>query len=453
MLNLSPATLCPIDGLALNYAQEMIQFIDHAPSPFHAVEQSRKTLLAAGYQELSELDSWEGKLQPGSSYFVCRGGGSIIAFKLGTAALSEAGARIVGAHTDSPNIRLKPRLAKGAHGHMLFDVEPYGGLLMATWTDRDLAVAGRVLVKDSASPQGRKSILIDSESAVCRIANLAIHLNRSANTDGLKLNKHSQFSPIVGQLGNLVKEDETPAEVALNWIASLAQCKAEEIVGHDLCLYDAQKGSIIGLDQAYIQIGRLDNLASCYHGLTALVEQGDLEATSYTQMLCLFDHEEVGSCSARGAKSTFLGDVLSRLCGGAGEPMSRCIQKSYQVSADMAHALHPNYSDLHDGTHQPLMNHGPVIKNNVNTRYATDGDTSAVFREACAAVGIQAQEFVNRPDLACGSTIGSLTAALLGLATVDVGNPMWSMHSAREMAGVADQVLMHRALSAFYKNS
>ena len=193
----------------------------------------------------------------------------------------------------------------------------------------------------------------------------------------------------------------------------------------------------------------MDNLASCYHGLTALVEQGDQE-TTYTQMLCLFDHEEVGSCSSRGAKSTFW--VMFYLdYGGAGEPLSRCIQRSYQVSADMAHALHPNYSDLHDGTHQPLMNHGPVIKNNVNTRYATDGDTSAVFREACTAVGIQAQEFVNRPDPACGSTIGSLTAALLGLATVDVGNPMWSMHSAREMAGVADQILMHRALITFYK--
>ncbi len=452
MLNLKPAPLCPVDEPALNYAQDMIHFIDQSPSPFHAVEESRRIFLAAGYQELSELDSWTGVLQTGSSYFVCRGGGSIIAFRLGTSPLSEAGVRIVGAHTDSPNIRLKPRLAKGAHGHMLFDVEPYGGLLMATWTDRDLALAGRVLVKDPTSSTGRKSILVDSKTPVCRIANLAIHLNRTVNDEGLKLNKHSHLSPVVGQLETLVKENETPAEVALNWVASLAQCEPQDIVGHDLCLYDAQGGSIIGLDQAYLQVGRLDNLASCYHGLTALIEQGDQEPPTSTQMLCLFDHEEVGSGSARGAKSTFLGDVLARLCGGTGEPLSRCIQRSYQVSADMAHALHPNYSDRHDGSHQPLMNHGPVIKNNVNTRYATDGDTSAVFREACAAAGIQAQEFVNRPDLACGSTIGSLTAALLGLPTVDVGNPMWSMHSAREMAGVADQVLMHRALSAFYAN-
>ena len=171
---------------------------------------------------------------------------------------------------------------------------------------------------------------------------------------------------------------------------------------------------------------------------------------SFTKVLSLFDHEEIGSQSARGAKSTFLGDVMARLCGGTGEPLSRCIQRSYQVSADMAHAVHPNYSELHDGTHQPQMNHGPVIKNNVNMRYATDGDTAAVFRAACRAAGVTPQEFVNRPDLACGSTIGSLTAALLGLPTVDVGNPMWSMHSAREVAGVADQVLMHRALSAFY---
>lgn len=453
MLHLSSPPLCPVDDQALNYAQEMIEFIDHSPSPFHAVESVKKTLLASGYKQLDEKDSWRGQLTPGLCYFTSRGGGSIIAFRLGASPLPEVGVRIIGAHTDSPNIRLKPRLAKGAHGHMLFDVEPYGGLLIATWTDRDLALAGRVLVKDEQESTGRRAVLIDSKKAVCRIANLAIHLNRTANDEGLKLNKHTHLSPVVGQLETLVQNEDTPAEVALRWIAGLADCESHEIMGHDLCLYDAQRGSIIGLDQAYLQIGRLDNLASCYHGLTAIIEQEEKPLPAFTQMLCLFDHEEVGSGSARGAKSTFLGDVLARLCDGAGEPLSRCLQQSYQVSADMAHALHPNYSDRHDGSHQPLMNHGPVIKNNVNTRYATDGDTSAVFRAACEAAGVRAQEFVNRPDLACGSTIGSLTAALLGLPTVDVGNPMWSMHSAREMAGVADQVLMHRALSSFYEGA
>ncbi len=450
MIRLSPPPLCPVDQAALRYARDMINFIDRSPSPFHAVNSAQEMLSEAGFSELSERDSWRGKLTAGSRHFVVRGGGSLIAFRVGMTAAPESGTRIIGAHTDSPNIRLKPRLAKGAHGHLLFDVEPYGGLLIATWTDRDLALAGRVFVTDDQAPEGRRAVLIDSENAICRIANLAIHLNRTANKEGLKLNEHSHLSPIVGQLETLVKEGETPAEVVLEWIASLAGCDPKHIEGHDLCLYDVQRGSIIGLDQAYLQIGRLDNLASCYHGLTALLEQSAQDTPAFTQVLGLFDHEEVGSQSARGAKSTFLGDVLARLCDGAGEPLSRCVQQSYQVSADMAHAVHPNYADKHDGSHQPLMNHGPVIKNNVNTKYATDGDTSAVFRRACQAAGILPQEFVNRPDLACGSTIGSLTSALLGLRTVDVGNPMWSMHSAREMTGVADQVLMHRALSAFY---
>jgi len=430
----------------------MLEFIDGSPSPFHAVESAKLRLVKRGYHELNERDQWS-QLVPGTGYFVIRGGGSLIAFRLGTQPLAEAGARLVGAHTDSPNLRLKPRLAKGAHGHMLFDVEPYGGLMVATWADRDLALAGRVFIADDESDQGRRAVLINSSDPVCRITTLAIHLNRKVNDEGLKFNKHKHLSPLVGQLDHLVGDDETPGSVALEWIASLAECDPQHIVGHDLCLYDAQKGSMIGLDHSYLQVGRLDNLASSYHGLTALLEQSSNPTPEFTQVLSLFDHEEIGSQSARGAQSTFLGDVITRLCGGAGEPLTRCVQRSYQVSADMAHAVHPHYADLHDGTHQPLLNHGPVIKNNVNMRYATDGDTAAAFRSACQAAGITPQEFVNRPDLACGSTIGSITASRLGLPTVDVGNPMWSMHSVREMAGVADQILMHRALSAFYAGS
>ena len=428
----------------------MINFIDQSPSPFHAVDSVRQRLIQAGFQALDEQEAWP-DLAPGDQYFVVRGGGSLIAFIVGHSPLHEAGARLVGAHTDSPNIRLKPRLAKSAHGHLLFDVEPYGGLMIATWADRDLAVAGRVLIRDTSSVSGHRSVLVDSQTPICRIPTLAIHLNRGVNDEGLKLNKHTHLSPVLGQLNTLVNEGETPTEVVTRWVASLAECEPEEIIGHDLGLYDAQPGSIIGLDGSCLQVGRLDNLASTYHGLSALLEQVGQPTSSHTCVLSLFDHEEVGSQSARGAQSSFLGDVLTRLCGNSGEPLTRCIQRSYQVSADMAHAVHPNYADRHDGTHEPILNHGPVIKNNVNMRYATDADTAAIFRAACQKVQITPQEFVNRPDLACGSTIGSITASRLGLPTVDVGNPMWSMHSAREMAGVADQVLMHKALSSFYR--
>ena len=437
---MSDLTMLPITQPATQYSKEMLAFIDESPSPFHAVETAESQLKQRGYTSLDEGDSW--RLQPSSRYYVKRGGGSLIAFWTGSDPTIEAGVRLVGAHTDSPNIRLKPKLAKSAHKHLLLDIEPYGGLLIATWADRDLGIAGRVIIREEGQHRPQ---LIRSDEAICRIPNLAIHLNRTVNDKGLVLNKHTHLNPVAGSWDR----EGSPSTFMREWLAERADCQPDDIVGHDLCLYDLQSGAISGIDGAFLQTARLDNLASCYHGLTALLEQAD--PAPHTRLLGLFDHEEVGSRSASGADSTFLGDVLMRIAGGAGEPLSRLLHKSYQVSADMAHAVHPNYADQHDGSHQPRMNMGPVIKNNVNTRYATDGETAALFRDVCERAHVPVQEFVNRPDLACGSTIGSITAGRLGLKTVDVGNPMWAMHSAREMAGVADQILMHRALSTFYQ--
>ena len=287
--------------------------------------------------------------------------------------------------------------------------------------------------------------LVCTPQAVCRIPNLAIHLNRKVNDEGLVLNKHKHLSPV---LMSWQADQKEAVSYVKQWLADLAQCEVDQIQGHDLCLFDAQLAAFSGLNGEYLQCGRLDNLASSYHGLSSLLAQD--QACSHTRLLSLFDHEEVGSCSSRGADSTFLGDILIRLVDGNSVDLTRLVQSSHQVSADMAHAVHPHYADLHDGTHQPWMNRGPVIKNNVNTRYATDGCTSAVFRQACQAVGVEYQEFVNRPDLACGSTIGSITAARLGVPTVDVGNPMWSMHSIREMTGTTDQIKMHQVLTHFF---
>ena len=429
---------------ATTYAREMMRFIDASPSPFHAVTEARARLEKVGFIALDEREAWS--LEPNQGYLVERGGGSLIAFRTGSVPALEAGFRMVGAHTDSPNIRLKPRLAKSAHKHLLLDTEPYGGLFIATWADRDLSVAGRVVLR--AEGGGFEHRLFRSKEPICRIPNLAIHLNRGVNDQGLVLNKHTHLNPVAGAWDG--ERPQAPSDHVLAWLAGEVGCAPEDIVGHDLGLFEDLNGALSGLDRAYLQTGRLDNLASTYQGLTALLEQHN--NTPHTRLLSLFDHEEVGSSSARGAESTFLGDVLSRIVGSEREgALVRALQKSYQVSADMAHAVHPNYADRHDGTHQPIMNAGPVIKNNVNTRYATDGETAAVFREACRVAGVPVQEFVNRPDLACGSTIGSITASRLGLKTVDVGCPMWSMHSIREMAGVADQVLMHRALSCFYQ--
>lgn len=421
------------------FAAEMLRYIDASPSPFHAVQAAEARLQAAGYTALDEAEAWD--LPPDARRYVVRGGGSIIAFRTGTAPAIEAGLRLVGAHTDSPNLRLKPRLAKAAHGHVQLDIEPYGGLLLATFADRDLALAGRVLVR---AGQGTEPRLVRSEGAVARVPNLAIHLNRQVNDDGLKLNKHQHLPAVVAQH----VEGTDPETMVRAWLAELAGCAPDDILGHDLCLFDVQDGAFSGLDGAYLHVGRLDNLASCFVGLTALIEGEAPRA--HGRVLSLFDHEEVGSLSSRGADGSFLPDVLRRLAGDAADALPRVLARSHQVSADMAHAVHPNYADRHDGTHQPVMNGGPVIKSNVNTRYATDGETGALFRQVCLEAGVPVQAFVNRPDLACGSTIGSITAAGLGVRTVDVGNPMWSMHSARETAGTADQILMHRALARFF---
>jgi aspartyl aminopeptidase len=420
------------------YASQMLKFIDLSPSPYHCAFEAGERLKKAGFQALDEKESW--KLEENGKYFVIKGG-SIIAIHLGKKNVSKYGIKMLSAHTDSPNLRIKPKVAKAAHGHLLFEVEPYGGLIVATWADRDLSLAGRVWIEDD---QGRlQSKLVTSPHAICRIPNLAIHLNRDVNDEGLKLNKHLHLSAVAQPWTGT-----DPSAYAKQWLASLAGCSEEKLLGHDLCLFDAQEGAFSGIDSAYLQTGRLDNQASSYHCLSAMLEASQKE-TDETKVICLFDHEEVGSLSSSGADGAFQSSVLMRLVGGDHEKYQRMIAQSMQLSVDMAHALHPNFADRHDPTHHPVMNAGPVIKYNVNTKYATNGETSALFKQACKKADVPVQEFVNRPDLACGSTIGSISSAHLGMRTVDIGTPMWSMHSAREMAGTADQLLMHRALSAF----
>lgn len=429
----------PADDRPRAHAEGLLRFIDASPTPFHAVVNTAAALEAAGYQPLDETARWS--LDADQGYYVIRGGGSIVAFHTGTDAARDAGFRVVGAHTDSPNLRLKPRLAKDKVGLLQLDLEPYGGLTVATWSDRDLALAGRLVVRTAEGHQVR---LVQTSKAVCRIPNLAIHLNREVNTKGLVLNKHTEISPVVAMWSG----EGSPERWMKAQLAELAQVESDDIIGHDLMLFDVQPGAFVGADDDFISVARLDNLAMSYAGLVALLSHRT-EAAPHTRVLSLFDHEEVGSQSARGADSTLMTDVLGRIAGGDGEALPRAMAQSHQVSADMAHALHPNYTDRHDGTHQPLMNKGPVIKTNVNTRYATDGVTAAMFRAICESERVPCQEFVNRPDLACGSTIGSITAGRLGLATVDVGNPMWAMHSVREMAGTHDVEPMARVLGRF----
>jgi aspartyl aminopeptidase len=423
-------------------ADDLLRFIDASPSPYHAVAESARRLRDAGYQELHEGDAWE--LASGARFFVVRGDGSLAAFVLGTAPAATAGLRLVGAHTDSPNLRVKPEPAVSAHGYGQLAVEVYGGVLLHTWLDRDLSVAGRVAVDHDGQV---RTALVDLERPVARIPSLAIHLDRTVNTDGLQLNAQQHLVPIVG-LGGL-DADAFRAMLA----AGMGNVDPGAILGWDLCLYDVQRAARGGAHGELLHAARLDNLASCHAALLALLGS-EMESTAHGRGIVLYDHEEVGSRSARGAASPFLRSLLERIVvAGADctpESFARAMARSFLVSADMAHAVHPNHADKHEPGHRPVLGGGPVVKVHASQAYATDAASWGRFERLCREVDVPCQRFVSRNDLACGSTIGPIAAAELGIPTVDVGNPMLSMHSCREMAAAADVPRMLTVLERFF---
>ena len=421
-------------------ADDLISFLDASPTPWHAVRETVRRLSLAGYRELDEAAEWA--VVPGDKVFVVRAGSSVVALEIGDAAPDQGGFRLVGAHTDSPNLRLKPNAALERSGQHQLGVEIYGGVLLHTWLDRDLALAGRVHLRGAS---GLRSELVRSTQAIARVPSLAIHLDRSVNTDGLVLNSQQHMAPVLG-----LKSGGTLELRAL--VAALGAFEESDVAGFDLCFLDAQPAARIGVRGEYIASGRLDNLASCHAGLRALLEAPP--APQVTRGIAFYDHEECGSQSAQGAQSPFLRDVLARVAtahpAAGRDALPRAVHRSILISADMAHALHPNYADRHEPSHQPLLGAGPVIKANVNQRYATDGETAARFEGWCAEASVTPQRFVTRTDLACGTTIGPISAAILGMRVVDVGNPMLSMHSARELSGAGDVAKMVAVLRAFY---
>jgi len=426
---------------------DLLVFIEASPTPFHCVEQAGLRLEEAGFSPLDERSAWS--LEPGRGYWVVRGGGSIIAFRLGSKPPAEAGFRAIGSHTDSPNLRLKPKGAKAKGGYLRADVEPYGGAIWPTWVDRDLGLAGRVVVR---GPDGLEEHLICLDRPVGRIPSVAIHLDRKVNDDGLKVDKHRDLGPLLAVVG----DGSDGAGALMAAVAEAAQAEPDDVLGHDLCLYDLQPACLGGLNEDFVYAPRLDNQAMCHAALTALIAAAEeKEAPDETAVVCLFDHEEIGSSSTRGASGPMLADVLARLAGSplTGEPLTRALAGSLLVSADMTHAVHSARADLHDGEHLPMINGGPAIKTNSNQRYATDAWTGARFRQLCRDVDVPCQDFVVRSDIPCGSTIGPITAAGLGIPTVDVGNPLLSMHSVRELAGSRDPELMTRVMTAFLKGA
>ncbi|MBI5898303.1 MAG: M18 family aminopeptidase [Rhodocyclales bacterium] len=422
-------------------ARDLIAFIDASPSPWHAVASAEACLREAGFTKLEETQRWA--LKAGGRHYVVRGGSSLIAFVVGTRPLAEAGFRIVGAHTDSPGLRLKPKAALGGDGLARVAVEVYGGPILASFADRDLGLAGRLVLRTASGPATRS---VRFAQPLLRLPNLAIHMNREVNENGLKFNKQTELPLILGPLG-----EGADAEAGLRrLLAEAAQAEAADLMSWELVAHDTQAGSLWGVDEAFIASRQLDNLASCHAALSALAS---VEAPAASCLAALFDHEEVGSESAVGAGGSFVADVLARIGIGAGldgEDRRRATAASFFVSADMAHAYQPNFPGAYEPGHKLLVNGGPVIKTNANQRYATGAESAARFIACCERAGVPFQQYSHRSDLGCGSTIGPIVAARLGMATVDVGSPMWAMHSARESAGADDPAHMIAALAAVY---
>lgn len=425
-------------------ARDLLRFIDASPSPYHAVATARRHLEDAGFMRLDEREAFV--IEPGAKVFVVRSG-SIAAFVLGTEAPIAAGFHLVGAHTDSPNLRVKPSPDLRAAGCLQIAVEPYGGVLQHTWLDRDLGVAGRVIISGHGGVEER---LVFVDRPLLRVPSLAIHLNRNVNTEGLVLNAQRHLPPVIA----LASAGETSflELLALELSKGGDTTTAASILGFDLMTTDLQPASLLGAREEFVVAPRLDNLASCHAALTALLADAR-QPRKRTRGVVLFDHEECGSESAHGAASSFLGDLLRRILAATGatdvDALPRAIARSFFVSADMAHALHPSHLDKHDGGHAPILGEGPVVKLNTNQRYATDGEGWARFESWARDAAVKTQRFVARSDLGCGSTIGPMTAASLGIRTVDVGNPMLSMHSCREVAGTADVAPFAKVLEAF----
>ena len=426
--------------------EDLFSFITASPSPYHAVAEAGRRLTAAGFTRLDPNEEWPA--EPGR-YFVARGG-AMVAWSV--AARSRGGAatpfRIIGAHTDSPNLRIKPRPDTGGYGWKQLAVEVYGGALLNSWLDRDLGLSGRVVLRSGGEPR-----LVRVDRPLMRVPQLAIHLDRDVNRDGLRLNPQLHLTPVWGT--GAVEAGEFAAFLADELSGSDGDVDGADIAAWDVMLHDLTPPARLGRHGDLLASARLDNLVSCWAALesiSAVAGSTVGPAEAVVPVVCLYDHEEVGSTSATGADGGFLGQVLERIGISGGAPRAdhlRALAASVCVSADMAHATHPNHPERHDPLHPVTVNGGPVIKVNANQRYATDATTAGMMVRICEEAEIPHQWFVSRNDMPCGSTIGPLTAAHLGMATVDIGVAQLSMHSARELCGADDPPRFVEVLTRF----
>ncbi len=418
---------------AVDHITDLGAYIGASPSSFHAVHEAARRLDAAGFTRLDEAAEWPA--DPGNRYIIRDG--ALIAWVVPVSATPTTGFHILGAHTDSPSFKLKPKATVGRNGWLQAGVEVYGGPLLNSWLDRELCLAGRLVTLDGTEH------LVSTEPML-RFPQLAIHLDRQVN-ESLKLDKQQHMNPIWG-IGNPSEAD------LLGLLAEKAGLRAEDVGGYDVVVADTQEGRIFGTEGEFFAAGRMDNLSSVHAGLEALVSVAGAKDGPIA-VLAAFDHEEIGSASRSGAAGPILDDILNRISHGldAGPAeMKRAFADSVCVSADAGHAVHPNYSERHDPANHPLLNGGPLLKINANQRYATDAHGAAMWARLCREAEVPYQEFVSNNVMPCGSTIGPLTATRLGIRTVDVGIPLLSMHSVRELCGVQDPVRLARVVERFF---
>ncbi|XP_052803416.1 aspartyl aminopeptidase-like [Mya arenaria] len=452
--------------LILSTARQFLAYVNKAPSPYHAVEEIKSKLVAAGFRELRDTDQWQ--VKPKDKCFVTKNQSTIIAFAVGGQFKPGNGFSIVGAHTDSPCLKVKPVSKVNKSGYNLVGVECYGGGIWHTWFDRDLTIAGRVLVKAGKSIEHR---LVNISRPILRVPHVAIHLQRDHN-EKFSPNKETNICPVLStevqsQLGKPVGETadtdkSTPTQadkhqpLLVKLLCDELKVEPEQLMDFDLHLADTQPAAIGGALEEFIFSPRLDNLLNAYTAAVGLVNScsnTSLDSDPTIRMISLFDNEEVGSQSAQGAGSSFQEYVLRRLSsGGSQTAFEEAIPKSYMISADQAHALHPNYSEKHEGNHQPGLHKGIVVKINSNQRYASTAITNTILREIGRIADVPLQDFVVRNDVACGSTIGPIMSAKLGMATVDIGAPQLSMHSIREMCCTTSVLQSQTLYQAFFEH-
>jgi len=424
-------------------AQELIDFIHQSPSPYHVVNNIKDELLKAGYSELDLRNEWN--IEKGGKYFTTKNGSSIFAFQIGTGELEEQGFNMIGAHSDAPSFKIKPNCEMTVENNYLkLNTEVYGGPIFSTWFDRPLSIAGRVSLR-SNDPLNPESAYIKINRPLMVIPNLAIHLNREVNS-GVNLNAQKDMLPLVAMINKEFEKEN----FLIKELAKELNVEADRILDFDVTLFEFEKGTIFGLNNEFISSPKLDDLAMAHAGLKALLQAKD---TAKTKMLCIFDNEEVGSQTKQGAGSPVLRHLLQRIAFKLGkntEQFHRALYHSFMISADMAHALHPNITEKHDPTNHPFINKGPVIKIHANQKYTTDGDSGTVFETICKDAEVPYQKFVNRSDLVGGSTLGNVSTSQIDLRTVDMGNPMFGMHSVRETGGVMDNYYVRKVFTHFY---